>query len=97
MNSTSEYVAVLQRYKQEHAKQYGIERIGIFGSVALGTHRADSDVDICVEIRKPDIFFLIGIRDDLQEIFHRKVDIVRLREKMNPVLRENINNTAIYA
>ncbi|MDR1747409.1 MAG: nucleotidyltransferase domain-containing protein [Tannerella sp.] len=97
MDLTREYITVLQRYKQEHAKQYGIERIGIFGSVALGTHRADSDVDVCVEISKPDMFFLIGIRDDLQEIFHRKVDIVRLRENMNPFLRENINKTAIYA
>jgi predicted nucleotidyltransferase len=96
MTSTREYLNVLHNYKQNHAEKYGIKRIGIFGSVAYGTHRIDSDVDICVEIKKPDMFLLITIRDDLQEIFNCKVDIVRLRENMNPFLRETIKKTAIY-
>jgi predicted nucleotidyltransferase len=49
---TSEYLAVLRDYKKRFAEKYGIERIGIFGSVAYGTHKPGSDVDICVELKK---------------------------------------------
>jgi len=97
MSSKSEYLNILQHYKNECAEKYGIERIGIFGSVVHGTNRTDSDVDVCVEIKKPDMFILIGIKDDLQQMFNRKVDIVRLRENMNPFLFETIRKTAIYA
>jgi predicted nucleotidyltransferase len=97
MAYTSEYLAVLRDYKKRFAEKYGIERIGIFGSVACGTHKPDSDVDICVELKKPDMFFMIGIKDDLQNIFNRKVDIVRMRKNMNPFLVETLNKTAVYA
>ena len=97
MVSTSEYISILHNYKTEYAEKYGIERIGIFGSVACGNHRADSDVDICVEMKKPDMFILIDIKDDLEQIFNHKVDIVRLRKDMNPFLFETIKETAVYA
>ena len=97
MSSTNEYLNILQHYKNECAEKYGIERIGIFGSVACGKHHIDSDVDICVDMKKPDMFILIDIKNDLQQIFNRKVDIVRLRKNMNPFLLETIKKTAIYA
>ena len=97
MFSTSEYLNILHNYKNECAEKYGIEQMGIFGSVALGTHRDDSDVDICVKMKNPDIFILIAMKDDLQLILNRKVDIIRLRENMNPFLLETIKTTAIYA
>ena len=97
MSSTSDYLNILQHYKNQCAEKYGIERIGIFGSVAHGIHHADSDVDVCVEIKEPDMFILIDIKDDLQQMFNRKVDIVRLRKNMNPFLFETIRKTAIYA
>jgi len=96
MKTTDEYLQQLKRYKQRRSSEYGIERIGIFGSVARGEHTEKSDVDVCVEM-KPDIYFLISVRDDLQKVFKRKVDIVRVRENMNPFLLKTIKNTAVYA
>jgi predicted nucleotidyltransferase len=97
MATINEYIDVLRNFKQQHGSEYGIKRMGIFGSTARGTHTPDSDLDICVEIQKPDMFVLIGIKDDLQNIFNKKVDIIRLRKNMNPLLLETINKTAIYA
>jgi len=97
MFSTNEYLNILHDYKSKCAEKYGIERIGIFGSVACGKHHADSDVDICVEMKKPDMFILIDIKDDLQQIFNRKVDIICLWKNMNPFLLKTIKETAIYA
>ncbi|MDL2243050.1 nucleotidyltransferase family protein [Bacteroidales bacterium OttesenSCG-928-K03] len=93
---TETYLNILKKYKQEYANKYGITRLGIFGSVARGEQTDNSDVDICVEIKKPDMFILIAIKDDLQNIFNRKVDIVRIRKNMNPYLLNTITKTAIY-
>ena len=55
-----------------------------------------SDIDVVVELSKADLFFLIGIKQTLEERFGRKVDIVRLRNGMNQVLRSRIERDAIY-
>ena len=55
-----------------------------------------SDLDIVVVLGKPDMFNLIGIKQDLEEAFQRHVDIVRYREKMNLFLKKRIENEAIY-
>ena len=44
-----DYMNILRRFKQEHAVEYGITNIGIFGSVARGDHTDESDVDVLVE------------------------------------------------
>jgi predicted nucleotidyltransferase len=46
MKTTNEYIHLLRDYKRNHAAEYGIERMGIFGSVARGEQRKDSDVDV---------------------------------------------------
>ena len=86
----------LIEYKKNRASQYGIEDIGLFGSVARGNAGEDSDIDICIKTQKPDMFALVHIKEELQNIFHKSVDIVRLREKMNPYLKKRIEKEAIY-
>ena len=71
--------------------------IGIFGSSARGDAHERSDVDIVVELERPDLFHLIGIKQDLEEKLNRHVDIVRYREKMNAFLKRRIEREAIYA
>jgi len=47
-------------------------------------------------ITKPDLFYLVGIKPDLEEKFRRRVDIVRYRETMNGFLKKRINKEAVY-
>lgn len=49
-----------------------------------------------VEISKPDLFTMVHIKDELQELFERPVDIVRLRSNMNPILFQQIQRDGIY-
>jgi predicted nucleotidyltransferase len=49
-------LGVLRKRKAEFEATYGVTRIGIFGSLARGEAGLDSDVDIAVEMRKPDLF-----------------------------------------
>lgn len=92
-----EYIEKLKKYKRDNSKAYGIVNIGIFGSVARGEEKEESDVDVCVEMSKPDLFYMVHIKEDLQELFGRSVDVVRMRPSMNALLRKNIERDMIYA
>ncbi len=39
---------------------------------------------------------MVHIKDELQELFERLVDIVRLRSNMNPILFQQIQRDGIY-
>lgn len=79
------------------ASQYKehIKKIGVFGSVARGDQSLDSDLDIFVDLSPVKAFELIGIKQDIEELTKRRVDIVVLREKMNPYLRSRIERDGI--
>ena len=76
--------------------EFGIIRIGVFGSVARDEITESSDVDVVVELGRPDLYTLIGIKQELEELLHCYVDIVRYREKMNAYLKKRIEQEAIY-
>lgn len=87
---------ILYNYKQEHAEQYGIQSLGIFGSVARNEAFPDSDLDICIVTDTPDPYILVHIKEELEKETHQKIDIVRIRDKMNPYLKARIDSEGIY-
>ena len=61
----------------EVAKQYGVERVYLFGSVARGDFGTDSDIDVRIdkgELRG--LFELSGFQQDISEKLGVKVDVV---------------------
>lgn len=46
MKTTAEIIVILSEFKARYADKYGIERLGLFGSVARGEQTEGSDVDI---------------------------------------------------
>lgn len=96
MRTKSEYLDILRNYKQQVADRYGIIRMGIFGSVSREEQTEGSDLDVCVEMKEPDGFVLLNIKYELEELLNCKIDIVRLRDKMNTLLRRNIERDGIY-
>jgi len=91
-----EILSQLRHYKNQHAKKYGILRLGVFGSVARSQASEASDIDICIETDIPNPFNIVRIKEDLEHLFHSHVDIVRTRESMNPYLKERIIKEGIY-
>lgn len=66
---------------------YRPKLIAVFGSRARGEERADSDLDLLVDLQKEiDLLELIGIEQELSERLNIKVDIVMDRS-VNPRLR----------
>jgi predicted nucleotidyltransferase len=92
----AEVLKVLGELKSSMGTAYGILELGIFGSMARNTAGPCSDVDIVVRLQSPNPFFLVHIKDHLESELSRKVDIVRMREKMSPLLKQRIERDAIY-
>jgi len=58
---------------------YPIEKAWIFGSFARGEETRKSDIDIMVRFDKDNqisLFDYIGIMNDLEDLCHRKIDLV---------------------
>ena len=96
MLNRNKVIEVLKQFRKKHASQYGISEIGVFGSIARDDRREQSDVDIVVKLNRQDLFCLIGIKQDLEEILNTQVDIVSYREMMNAFLKKRIDKEAIY-
>jgi predicted nucleotidyltransferase len=93
----SSVLSTLSAFQRAHSEEFGLVRIGVFGSIARGQFSEDSDVDVVVELAKPDLLLMIGIKQDLEALLGRSVDVVRYRKDMNPVLKQRIEQEAIYA
>lgn len=53
MQTTEEILTKLKDYKADKSEMYGIETLGLFGSVARGEQHENSDIDVCVRLKKP--------------------------------------------
>ncbi len=92
----NEILSILGNYKKEYAEKYGIIEMGVFGSIARDEAREDSDLDIYIKTVTPDPFILVHIKEDIEKLARQRVDIVRIREKMNPFLRDRIEKEGVY-
>jgi len=87
---------VLARFRDLKQDEFGIVRIGVFGSVAREENTDASDVDVVVELGRPDLLVLVGIKQELEELLQQPVDVVRYRERMNAYLKQRIEQEAVY-
>ena len=92
----NEVFRLLKKTKKELQKKYPIKKLGVFGSFAQNTQTDQSDLDIVVEVSNPNMFDLTGIKQDIEERVNKKVDIVRLRERMNKYLKHRIECEVQY-
>lgn len=86
----------LSAFKRKFGRQYGITKLGIFGSVARQENTEDSDIDIVVEVEKPTLSLMYELREMLKSIFKCEVDLVRFRSTLRPLFRSNILNDVVY-
>ena len=94
--SKSEILALLRDYKNKTTEKYGILALGLFGSAARDEARENSDVDVVVKMNKPDLFFMVHIKDDLENMLRTEVDVIHYGASMNPYLKNRIDQEACY-
>lgn len=77
------------------AAQHGAHNVRVFGSVARGEAGPKSDIDLLVKMdRGRSLLDLIELSQELESLFHRKVDILT-DEGLSPYLEQRIHAEAI--
>ena len=72
------------------AARYGASNVRLFGSVARGDDRPQSDVDLLVEMAPGrSLLDLVGLCQDLEGLLKRTVDVLT-DASLHPALRERI-------
>lgn len=77
------------------ARRHGVGRVRVFGSVARGEARDDSDVDFLIEVNAPTPpWFPGGLVADLEELLGRHVDVVE-PEALHRELHQHVLDEAV--
>jgi len=94
-----EIISLLRQNYPRLAAEYGVKRVGLFGSFAQGEPRKASDIDLIVEFERPIGFRFVELAEYLESLLGREVDILTpmgIREIRLPWVAEEIERSIIY-
>ena len=92
---------IIQKLKEREAdlRAQGVAHAALFGSVARGDDRPDSDIDIMIELdsaARVTMFDYVDIKEYIEGLFSEPVDVVN-RDGLKPLARPKATADAIYA
>ncbi len=67
---------ILKANLQQLNVEFGVRRIGLFGSYAKGTNTTDSDVDLLVEFERPIGLRFMEFSERIENLIGSRVDIL---------------------
>ena len=94
MGDSADYIRKIKENLPYIQQEYGVRSLSVFGSVARGDNRPDSDVDILVEM-PPKIFLMSALKEYLEKLLHTSVDLVRRHSHLSQRFLTQISNEAI--
>ena len=102
MTSLKTAVPVDEQAIIRFCERWRIKELALFGSVLTDEFRADSDVDVLLTFDDPtrwSLFDVVDMKDELERLFGRKVDVVEKAAIRNPWRRKSIlaSYQVIYA
>jgi len=91
-----EVVQILQSQKGILEKDFGVESLQLFGSVARDEASSTSDVDLLVEFNRPTGYFgLFALQDYLEELLGCPVDL-GTASSLKPGIKERVMRDLVY-
>ena len=94
MCTPKECIRVINENLPTIRKEFGVTGICLFGSVARGDNRPDSDVDILVDM-PPKIFLVSALKDYLERVLNTSVDLIRRHSHLSQRFLEQVSRDAI--
>jgi uncharacterized protein len=91
-------LAILRR-SEAALRQRGIRHAALFGSVARGDNRPDSDIDILIEfdpVVRVTLFDYVEVKKYINSLFDSRVDVID-RDALKPRLRNASTRDAVDA
>ena len=76
MLTREEIIELLQERYPHLAAEFGVSKIGLFGSYAKGLPKEGSDVDLIVEFERPIGFRFFELVEYLEHLLGRRVDVL---------------------
>lgn len=95
MPSLEEIKLKLNARKAFYAEEYGVARIGIFGSYSREDQSESSDIDVLVEFDRPIGLEFVDLADDLERLLNAKVDLVS-KKSIKPRMLRCIEPDLVY-
>jgi predicted nucleotidyltransferase len=77
-------------------RRFGVRSLGLFGSAVRGETTPSSDLDFLVEFDHPTFDAYMELKEYLEELYSRPVDLV-LARTLKPRLREPILRETVHA
>lgn len=77
-------------------RELGVSELALFGSYARGDAAPNSDIDFIVEFEQKSFDNYMGVRELLERLFGRKIDLV-MKSAIKPRLRDRILREAVRA
>ncbi|MGA9626161.1 MAG: nucleotidyltransferase family protein [Bryobacteraceae bacterium] len=99
MTGTLDDILETLRAHEGELRRFGVSHAAVFGSVARGEARVDSDIDVLVELdqdRPMGIFEYARLKLYIDEILNGAADVVN-RRTIKPLLRDSILRGAVHA
>jgi predicted nucleotidyltransferase len=86
----------LKNINHQLSKDFGVSRIGIFGSYARGEQNKDSDIDVLVEFHRPvNLFEFSRLKSFLTNQLGIQVDLVT-PGALKPLIKDEILRSVSY-
>jgi len=92
---------IIEKLKEREAdlRAQGVAHAALFGSIARGDDRPDSDIDILVDLDPAivvTVFDYAGVKEFIADMFDRPVDVID-RDALKRHLRTPAARDALYA
>ncbi|MCW1966904.1 MAG: nucleotidyltransferase family protein [Anaerolineae bacterium] len=99
MLTKQQVTLILQQQLPYLIAEYGVKRLGIFGSVAKGLQQKKSDIDLIAEFDQPLGLRFVEFTDYLEQLLETPVDVITpagVKAIRNPQVVQDINNSVVY-
>jgi predicted nucleotidyltransferase len=96
VNNKQQAIKILKQ-NSHRLQEFGVEKVGIFGSFVSGTQNNNSDIDLLVQFKKGQKNFqnFMGTADLAETLLGRNVDILT-PESLSPYIGPHIKKEAEY-
>jgi predicted nucleotidyltransferase len=91
-----EILNTLTKEKAYIQKTYEVDKIGLFGSYAKDAQTKNSDIDIYVEFKHKTFKNIAGLWVYLEELYHKKIDLLHKHKRSKGAIFESIQKEVIY-